>query len=84
MKDTYTFPDDFYYDETDIDMFDDGLLPCPFCGKKPNGIIIGTEFVNDVEIKIYCVDHACAVIQSTEYTYSYEDTINNWNRRANE
>ncbi len=61
---------------------EDGLLPCPFCGEFPKGVSKGTEYKNDCEISIFYIEHSCKVIQTTEFTYSEQQSIDAWNRRV--
>lgn len=59
-----------------------GLLACPFCREFPKGVSKGTEYKNDCEISIFYIEHSCTVIQTTEFTYSEQQSIDAWNRRV--
>ena len=61
---------------------EDGLLACPFCKEFPKGVSKGTEYKNDCEISIFYIEHSCKVIQTTEFTYSEQQSIDAWNWRA--
>ena len=59
-----------------------GLFPCPFCGEFPKGVSKGTEYKNDCEISIFYIEHSCKVIQTTEFAYSEQEAMNDWNGRT--
>ena len=62
---------------------EDGLLPCPFCGEFPKGVSEGTEYSdNGGETDIFYIEHSCNVVQTTEFTYSEQQSKDAWNRRA--
>lgn len=60
----------------------DGLLACPFCGEFPKGISEGSEYKHDCKISIFYVEHSCKVIQTTEFAYSEQQSIDGWNWRS--
>ena len=61
---------------------EDGLLGCPFCGEFPKGVSKGTEYSdNGGETDIFYIEHSCNVVQTTEFTYSEQQSIDAWNRR---
>jgi hypothetical protein len=66
---------------------DERLLPCPFCGAKPEFKMIGNEHTKKRSVEISCTTSGCFGMQRVGAIYKthgwcYEEALEKWNKRA--
>lgn len=60
---------------------DSNLIPCPFCGKKPDIYRLTDDNDRSIKYKVGCKNSNCDVCPETNRHYNVDDAINSWNRR---
>lgn len=62
--------------------FEDGYMPCPFCGEAPIVTLIKYDTDNSINLyRLECVSPDCDVNPATSWHTCKADAIDAWERR---
>lgn len=75
-----------YKDNNGNEIVWDSLLPCPFCGSKPELSFIGNDHTRVRKITVKCTSKDCRIertdaVQGYSHSWLLEHSVDSWNKR---